>query len=88
VPRIVQLLSRSLYPEKEVVVRELVQNASDALVRRASEAPTFHNTGRIVIEIVPSERRLSFNDNGIGMSADDLTLYLGNIGRSGTGGAA
>jgi HSP90 family molecular chaperone len=66
VPNIIQLLGASLYADREVVVREILQNAIDALIRRSAEDPEFGiESAQIIIEIIPSENRISFTDNGI-----------------------
>lgn len=79
---IVTLLARHLYSEKKVFIRELVQNAHDAIKRREHAEPGF--AGRIDIFCRPDEDRVIFRDTGIGMSRADLEEYLSSIGASGT----
>ena len=76
------ILANSLYSEKKVFIRELVQNAHDSVRRR--EKRDANHKGRIEIETRPDEGVISFTDNGLGMSADDLRDYLSRIGGSGT----
>ncbi|MCU0755369.1 MAG: ATP-binding protein [Xanthomonadales bacterium] len=76
------ILANSLYSEKKVFIRELVQNGHDGIRRR--EKRESHYYGRIDIESRPEEGWISFMDNGIGMSDEDLNGYLSRIGASGT----
>jgi len=79
---LMRILANSLYSEKKVFIRELVQNGHDSIRRREKREADHH--GRIDIETRPDEGWISFTDNGIGMSADDLNGYLSRIGASGT----
>ncbi|MET8142143.1 ATP-binding protein [Sphaerisporangium sp. NPDC005288] len=76
---LIQVIANHLYSEKKVFIRELIQNAHDAIRRRARTDPGF---GRIDIETHPQDLRITVRDNGIGMSKDDLVDYLSNIGKS------
>lgn len=79
---IVNLLAKHLYSEKKVFIRELIQNAHDAIRRRqASEQGA---GGRIDIYCRPEEDRIIFKDNGLGMNQEDLDDYLSSVGASGT----
>ncbi|MEM1183302.1 MAG: ATP-binding protein, partial [Acidobacteriota bacterium] len=85
---LIQLLAGHLYSEKKVFIRELVQNAHDAVQRRAHVDADFSaaSTGRI--DIIPSlaeePGHIIFRDNGIGVSKKDLEDFLSSIGTSGT----
>ena len=84
---LIQLLAGHLYSEKKVFIRELIQNAHDAIQRRVFADPEFElNRGQIGIETdlsaVPGH--IVFRDNGIGMTKSDLIDFLSTIGRSGT----
>jgi molecular chaperone HtpG len=87
---VLRLVVNSLYSHKEVFIRELVSNASDALDRLRFESltqPELVAEGtqfRIRLAIDAQARTLTIDDNGIGMSADELTQNLGTIARSGT----
>lgn len=90
VSEVLRLVIDSLYSHKEVFMRELVSNAADALDRRRFES-LIHpelldgNTQlRIRILIDEGDATISINDNGIGMSAEELAQNLGTIARSGT----
>ncbi len=76
------ILANSLYAEKKIFIRELVQNGHDSIRRRSVLEPEHH--GRIDIETRPDELWISFTDNGVGMDAEDLNDYLSRIGASGT----
>lgn len=79
---IVNLLAKHLYSEKKVFIRELIQNAHDAIRRRqASEQGA---GGRIDIYCRPEEDRIIFKDDGLGMNKADLDDYLSSVGASGT----
>ncbi len=87
---VLRLVVNSLYSHKEVFIRELVSNASDALDRLRFESltqPELCGEGtqfRIRLSVDPEARTLTIDDNGIGMSAEELTQNLGTIARSGT----
>ena len=80
----------SVYSEKEVFVRELVSNASDACDKLRYLATTKEKLLqsdpdlKIQIEIDKKENQITITDNGIGMNRDDLVNNLGTIARSGT----
>lgn len=89
-PQLLDLMIHSLYSHKEVFLRELISNASDALERRRFESLTNHDyledTRELAIHLTadPKARTLTVSDNGIGMSRDELIRYVGTIARSGT----
>jgi len=84
------LMIHSLYRHREIFLRELVSNASDALDKRRFEALTQPELAageaeaRIRIELDSKARTLSVSDGGIGMSREELVSNLGTIARSGT----
>ena len=90
VSQLLKLMINSVYSEKEVFVRELVSNASDACDKLRYLANTREKVMqddpdlRVEIEINKKENRISFIDNGIGMNRKDLINNLGTIARSGT----
>lgn len=79
---IINLLAKHLYSEKKVFIRELIQNAHDAIRRR--QAREAGGGGRIDIYCRPEEDRIIFKDTGLGMNREDLEEYLSSIGASGT----
>lgn len=88
--RLMDILINSLYAEKEVFLRELISNASDALdkVRFMSiEDKTLMQTNdklEITISVNQEEKYISIGDSGIGMTKDDLITNLGTIAKTGT----
>ncbi len=89
VSQVLHLVVNSLYSHKEVFLRELVSNASDALDKRRFESVTnaeLAATGELKIQIStdPVAGTLTISDNGIGMNAAELEQNLGTIARSGT----
>jgi molecular chaperone HtpG len=80
---LIQLLALHLYSEKHVFIRELIQNAHDAVVRRrAKEGDTY--SGTISIDSRPDDLQFIIRDTGIGMSDKDLNEYLSTIGKGAT----
>ncbi|HWB52505.1 MAG TPA: molecular chaperone HtpG [Stellaceae bacterium] len=90
VSRLLDIVAHSLYSEKEIFLRELVSNASDACDRlryAAITEPGLIEGGadyRVVLTPVKSSKTLTIADNGIGMNHDELVENLGTIARSGT----
>src|SRR5690349_18669091 len=90
VSRLLDIVAHSLYSEKEIFLRELISNASDACDRLRYAALTEPNLAegdanyRVVLTPVKSSRTLTVADNGIGMNRDELIENLGTIARSGT----
>jgi molecular chaperone HtpG len=90
VSRLLDIVAHSLYSEKEIFLRELVSNASDACDRLRYAALTEPSLTegdanyRVVLTPVKSSRTLTIADNGIGMNRDELIENLGTIARSGT----
>lgn len=90
VKQLLHLMVHSLYSNKEIFLRELISNASDALDRLRFEAISKPELmGRdpeltIRIEFEQDEGTLAISDNGIGMSRDELVDQLGTIAKSGT----
>ncbi len=87
--QLMDIIVHSLYSHKEVFLRELISNASDAIDRIRFEALTNKDLGSDdswSIRIVPDEEAgtLTVSDNGIGMSAESISTDLGTIARSGT----
>lgn len=88
ISRLLHLLSESLYQNKEITVRELVSNASDALdkLRHASLTDSSIDVDDLQITVEPNkdENVLVIRDNGVGMTRDELVQNLGTIAHSGS----
>jgi molecular chaperone HtpG len=88
--QLLQLMVNSIYSNKDIFLRELISNASDALDKLRLES--FRNKDlqvdtsdlHIDIEVDKEQRTLTVRDNGIGMSRDDVVHLIGTIAKSGT----
>jgi molecular chaperone HtpG len=80
----------SIYSNKDVFLRELISNASDALDKLRLEAFRDKDLDadttdlRVEIDLDPEQRTLTVRDNGIGMNRDDVVNLIGTIAKSGT----
>lgn len=88
--RLLELMINSIYTHKEIFLRELISNASDAIDKLYFRSLTDQSVGLsredFAIEIVADKtaRTLTIRDNGIGMTREDLENNLGTIARSGS----
>lgn len=80
---LVTLLAKNLYPEPDVFVRELIQNAHDSIQLRRAQSP--EHAGRIHVNVDPPNRTITFTDDGLGMTQHVIEEFLSTIGSSGTG---
>jgi molecular chaperone HtpG len=90
VRQLLRLMIHSLYSNREIFLRELISNASDACDRLRFEAinsPGLLEAGEelsIRVDYDKGAKTVTVSDNGIGMSRDEIVLHLGTIARSGT----
>ena len=88
VNRLLQILTHSIYSNKEVFLRELISNASDACDKlryiSISQSDVTIDELKIKITVDSSKKTISISDNGIGMSREEMIENLGTIARSGT----
>lgn len=90
VKQLLQLMIHSLYSNKEIVLRELISNASDAADKLRFEAISngalYENDSDLNIKVSfdKAARTLTIADNGIGMSRDEVIANIGTIAKSGT----
>lgn len=90
VKQLMQLMIHSLYSNKEIVLRELISNASDAADKLRFEAlansTLYENDSelKITIGFDKAKRTVTISDNGIGMSRDEVIDNIGTIAKSGT----
>src|SRR6187401_1750232 len=90
VAKLLHMMVHSVYSDRDVFLRELISNAADACERLRYESiatPSLLSDDtkpRITIRIDADAKTLSIEDNGIGMSREELVEALGTIARSGT----
>ena len=89
VKQLLDLMVHSLYSNKDIFLRELISNASDALDKRRFEQLTQPELGaagepHIRIDVDRDKRTLSIVDSGVGMTRDEVIKNIGTIARSGT----
>ena len=90
VKQLLNLMIHSLYSNKEIAIRELISNASDATDKLRFEAldndKLYEGDSelKVIVDFDPKANTLTITDNGIGMDRDDLVNNLGTIARSGT----
>ncbi|MEX0445408.1 molecular chaperone HtpG [Xenorhabdus sp. SGI246] len=90
VKQLLQLMIHSLYSNKEIFLRELISNASDAADKlrfRALSAPELYENDaelRVRLALDKEKKTITISDNGIGMTRDEVIDNLGTIAKSGT----
>jgi molecular chaperone HtpG len=90
VKQILHLVTHSLYSNKEIFLRELISNASDACDKLRFEAldnaSLYEDAPNLEIRILldPENKTLTIRDNGVGMSQEEAIAHLGTIAKSGT----
>ncbi len=90
VSKMLDIVINSLYSEKQIFLRELISNASDACDKLKYWALTnpqvaeYAHDFKIIIKADEKANTLTISDNGIGMNKDDLISHLGTIAKSGT----
>ncbi|MES1258087.1 MAG: molecular chaperone HtpG [Acidobacteriota bacterium] len=88
---LLRLMIHSLYTDKDIFLRELISNASDALDRLRFESLTNgallegDDKFEIRVEADPAARTLTISDSGVGMTREEVIAHIGTIAKSGTG---
>ena len=87
--QLLDLMIHSVYSNKDIFLRELISNSSDALDKRRLEALTqdeitMPSEPKINIQVDAEARTISIADNGIGMSREEIVTNIGTIAKSGT----
>jgi molecular chaperone HtpG len=81
-PGLLKVLAEHLYSSRQVAVRELIQNAHDSCLRRAAEQRQGGYRPRVALRIDAARQTLLVEDNGCGLTAEEIETYLSTIGRS------
>ncbi|MFQ3244889.1 MAG: molecular chaperone HtpG [Arenicella sp.] len=90
ISQLLDLMINSLYSQKEIFLRELISNSSDAIDKRRFEALTNASLLNdeeelaVIVATDKDKRTLTISDNGIGMNHDEMIDNIGTIARSGT----
>lgn len=90
IKQLLDIVIHSLYSQKEIFLRELISNASDAIDKLKFESLTKpellaeNSNFEIRLEADKANKILKISDNGIGMNADDVKQFIGTIAKSGT----
>ena len=88
--QLLKLMTHSLYSNKEIFLRELISNSSDAIDKfnylRLTDEKFKEGewSGKIFVKLDKEDNSLTIGDNGIGMNEEDMMNHLGTIAKSGT----
>ena len=88
--QLLKLMIHSLYSNKEIFIRELVSNASDAIDKLRFKSvedksiAKYTKDLKIDVQVLKEENKIIISDNGIGMNEDEIVSNIGTIARSGT----
>lgn len=86
--RLLDMMINSIYTHKEIFLRELISNASDAIDKRhylsLTDSSKAADSYEILVEADKENRTLTITDNGVGMTKEDLIAHLGTIAKSGS----
>ena len=88
--KLLDMMINSIYTNREIFIRELISNASDAIDKLYFKSLTDDSVGlsksdfQIIVDVDKDERTITITDNGIGMSAEELESNLGTIAKSGS----
>ena len=88
--QLLKMMIHSLYSNKEIFIRELVSNASDAIDKLRFKSvedksiAKYTKDLKIDVQVLKSESKIIISDNGIGMNEDEIVSNIGTIARSGT----
>jgi molecular chaperone HtpG len=89
--QLLDLMIHSVYSQKEIFLRELISNASDALDKLRFESLTNENLRKLTDDLTiristdSAAKTITVSDNGIGMTEEEIIKYIGTIAKSGTG---
>ena len=77
---IMPIIKRWLYSDKDIFIREMVSNACDAIVKQKMVAPDAADEYRVLVTVDTAAGELRFDDNGIGMTDEEIKKYINQGG--------
>lgn len=80
---IMPIIKRWLYSDKDIFIREMVSNACDAIVKQKMVNPDAQEEYRVLVTLDTAAGELRFEDNGIGMTEDEVKKYINQVAFSG-----
>ncbi len=80
---IMPIIKKWLYSDKDIFIRELVSNGCDAITKRKMAQPDEQADYRVTVEADEAAGTLTFIDNGVGMTADEIEKYINQVAFSG-----
>ena len=80
---IMPIIKRWLYSDKDIFIREMVSNGCDAITKQKMLSPGAEEDWRVTVTLDAEKGELSFSDNGIGMTADEVEKYINQVAFSG-----
>lgn len=80
---IMPIIKRWLYSDKDIFIREMVSNGCDAIVKQKIANPDVKDEYRVLVTLNTERGELSFDDNGIGMTDDEIKKYINQVAFSG-----
>ncbi len=80
---IMPIIKRWLYSDKDIFIREMVSNGCDAITKQKMLSPGAEEDWRVTVTLDAEKGELTFSDNGIGMTADEVEKYINQVAFSG-----
>ena len=80
---IMPIIKRWLYSDKDIFIREMVSNGCDAIVKQKMAHPDAADEYRVLVTLDPAANEIRFDDNGIGMTTDEVKKYINQVAFSG-----
>ena len=76
---IMPIIKRWLYSDKDIFIREMVSNGCDAIVKQQMAHPGVEDDYRVTVTLDAQKKELRFDDNGIGMTVDEVKKYINQV---------
>ena len=80
---IMPIIKRWLYSDKDIFIREMVSNGCDAIVKQKIAHPDATDAYRVLVTLDPAANEIRFDDNGIGMTAEEVKKFINQVAFSG-----